>query len=115
MLRKLKCVLATVLPTVIYGHYDYDNEQKAEPPFIVFQEVSKRPAEYGDDKPVHYVKVIQVTLVTSKKDVELEEKLESVLLEYEYTYSLLTETVNSDHSINRVYEIRLEEFKHATK
>ena len=61
------------------------------------------------------MKVIQVTLVTSKKDVELEEKLESTLLEYEYTYSLLTETVNSDHSINRVYEIRLEEFKHATK
>lgn len=113
MIRKLKAVLLTVLPTVIYGHYDYDNEQNADAPFIVFQEVSKRPAEYGDDKPVHYVKVIQVTLVTKKKDVELEEQLEAKLLEFEYTYSLLTETVNSDHSMNRVYEIRLEEFKHA--
>ena len=113
MLRKLKCVLLTVLPTVIYGHYDYDNEQKAEPPFIVFQEISKRPAEYGDDKPVHYVKVVQITLITKKKDVELEEQLESKLLEYEYVYSLVTEMVNSDHSINRVYEVRLEELKHA--
>ena len=30
MLKKLRRVLLTVLPTVIYAHLDYDNEQNAE-------------------------------------------------------------------------------------
>ena len=32
MLKKLRRVLLTVLPTVIYAHLDYDNEQNAEAP-----------------------------------------------------------------------------------
>ena len=51
MLKKLRQVLLSVLPTVIYAHLDYDNEQNAEPPFIVYQEISKRPPSFGDDKP----------------------------------------------------------------
>ena len=52
MLKKLREVLLSVLDTVIYAHLEYDNEQNAEPPFIVYQEISKRPPEYGDDKPI---------------------------------------------------------------
>jgi hypothetical protein len=113
VLRKLKAVLQMVLPTVIYARYDYDNEQNTEPPYIIFQDISKKPAEFGDDKPVYYERTIQITLVTKKKDEAIEEKLEKALLEYDYIFSLTNEFSNSDHSINRVYEIRLEEFKHA--
>ena len=115
MLRKLKAILVTVLPTVYYAHISSDNEQNAEPPYILFQEISKRPPGFADDKPTHYQRTIQITLTTKKKDVELEEKLEKTLLEYEYIFSLISEFKNSDGSINRVYEIRLEDYKYATK
>lgn len=115
MLKKLRQVLLTVLPTVIYAHIDYDNEQNTDPPFIVYQEISKRPPSFGDDKPIYYLRTIQITLLTKKKDEALEEKLEKVLLKNDYIFSLLNEFKNSDGSINRVYEIRLEDFKYATK
>lgn len=113
MLKKLRQILLTVLPTVIYAHLDSDNEQNAEPPFIIYQEISKRPPSYGDDKPVYYLRTIQITLLTKKKDEALEEKLEKALLKNDYVFSLTSEYANSDHSINRVYEIRLEDFKYA--
>ena len=113
MLTKLRTVLLTVLPTVFYAHLDYDNEQNADPPFIVYQEIGKRPPQFGDDKPIYYLRTIQITLVTKKKDVVLEEKLENALLDHDYVFSLTSEYRNSDGSIFRVYEIRLEEFKHA--
>ena len=113
MLKKLRQVLLTVLPTVIYAHIDYDNEQNANPPFIVYQEISKRPPSFGDDKPIYYLRTIQITLLTKKKDEALEEKLEKALLKNDYIFSLLNEFKNSDGSINRVYEIRLEDFKYA--
>ena len=115
MLKKLRQVLLTVLPTVIYAHIDYDNEQNADPPFIVYQEISKRPPSFGDDRPIYYLRTIQITLLTKKKDEALEEKLEKALLKNDYIFSLLNEFKNSDGSINRVYEIRLEDFKYATK
>ena len=115
MLKKLRRVLLTVLPTVIYMALDYDNEQNADPPFIVYQEISKRPPTYGDDKPIYYLRTIQITLITKKKDEVLEEKLENALLDNDYIFSLTAEYKNSDGSMNRVYEIRLEEFKHAKK
>lgn len=113
MLKKLRQVLLSVLPTVIYAHLDYDNEQNAEPPFIVYQEISKRPPSFGDDKPIYYLRTIQITLLTRKKDEVLEEKLERALLKNDYIFSLTSEFKNSDGSINRVYEIRLEDFKYA--
>ena len=115
MLKKLRRVLLTVLPTVIYAHLDYDNEQNAEAPFIIYQEISKRPPEFADDHPTYYLRTIQITLLTKKKDEALEEKLEKALLKNDYIFSLLNEFKNSDGSINRVYEIRLEDFKYATK
>ena len=57
--------------------------------------------------------VIQITLLTKKKDEVLEGKLETALLKNDYIFSLTSEYANSDHSINRVYEIRLEDFTHA--
>jgi hypothetical protein len=113
MLKKLRRVLLTVLPTVIYAHLDYDNEQNAEAPFIIYQEISKRPPEFADDRPTYYLRTIQITLSTKKKDEVLEEKLETALLKNDYIFSLTSEYKNSDGSIYRVYEIRLEDFKHA--
>ena len=112
MLAALRNILLTVLPTVIYAHVDPDYDENQSPPFIVYQEVSKRPPTFSDDKPVYYERTIQITLITKKKDVVIEENLERVLLENDYAFSLTTEYKNSDGSINRVYEIKMEEFSH---
>jgi len=109
MLTKLRSILLTVLPTVIYAHIDYDNEQNADPPLIVFQDISKRPQVFADNKPTYYERTVQITLITKKKDEVLERKLEKALLDNDYVFSLTTEFKNSDGSLNRVYEIRLEE------
>ena len=84
MLKKLRATLLTVLPTVIYAHIDYDNEQNADPPFILYQEISKRPQNFRDDRPGYYQRTIQITLSTKKKDEALEEKLEKALLDKDY-------------------------------
>ena len=112
MLETLRNILLTVLPVVIYAHVDPDYDQNQNPPFIVYQEVSKRPPTFSDDKPVYYERTIQITLITKKKDVSIEENLERTLLENDYVFSLTTEYKNSDGSINRVYEIKMEEFSH---
>lgn len=112
MLAALRNILLTVLPTVIYAHVDPDYDENQSPPFIVYQEVSKRPPTFSDDKPVYYERTIQITLITKKKDVAIEENLERVLLENDYAFSLTTEYKNSDGSIYRVYEIKMEEFTH---
>ena len=109
MLTKLRTVLLTVLPTVIYSHIDYDSEKNPLPPFIVYQELSKRPQNFNDDKPGFYRNTIQISLITKKKDVDLEKKLEKALLKNDYIFSLTTEYRNSDGSIYRAYEINLEE------
>ena len=70
VLKKLRQVLLTVLPTVIYAHLDSDNEQNAEPPFIIYQEISKRPPSYGDDKPVYYLRTIQITLLKTGQHIK---------------------------------------------
>ena len=112
MLVALRNILLTVLPTVIYAHIDNEYDSNPEPPYIVYQEVSKRPPTYSDNKPVYYLRTVQITLVTKKKDVVIEGNLEQALLENDYTFSLTTEYKNSDGSINRVYEIKMEEFTH---
>lgn len=109
-LEEVCALLKKVLPNkVFYGTNSYDNEDNAKMPFIVYQEVNKRPPLMADDKPVFYESNIQITLVTKKKSPSLERTLEKTLLDNEITYSLLSEFFNSDKSVNRVYEIKMED------
>lgn len=110
-LENLYSILNTVLPTkVTYGINIYDNGEVITMPYIVYQIRSERPKGYHDDKPIFYNSVVQITLVTKKKDLVLEKKLESILLENDITYELISEFHNSDMSVNRVYEINMEDF-----
>lgn len=109
-LEKLCALLKKALPDkVFYGTNVYDNEDNAEMPFIVYQEVNKRPPVSADDKPLYYESSVQITLVTKKKSPALERTLEKTLLDNGLTYSLLSEFFNSDKSVNRVYEIKMED------
>lgn len=108
-LEKLRNTLLSVVPKVFYATNEYDNEDNAEAPFIVFQEISKRASVFAEDKPVFYMSTIQITLVTKKKDPALETKLKTTLLKNGYTPQNLSEFRNEDGSINKIYEVRLEE------
>ena len=74
---------------------------------VVFQNLVFNSLKYTS--PDGYIKLA----ITKKKDEVLEGKLETALLKNDYIFSLTSEYANSDHSINRVYEIRLEDFTHA--
>lgn len=106
-LEGLYSILNTVLKDkVFYGVNTYDNEQNAEMPYIVYQEISSRPIGYHDDQPIFYAATIQITLVTKRKTPAIEKLLEKTLLENKLNYSLTTEFTNADRSVNRVYEIK---------
>lgn len=109
-LTNIYSVLNEVLADrVFYGTNVYDNTDNASMPFIVYQEVNKRVANYADNMPQWFKSAIQVTLVTKKKDVVLENELETKLLKAGLVFSLLSEFRNEDRSLNRVYEIYMEE------
>lgn len=95
---------------VFYAVNVYDNEENVPMPYIVYQEITKKPKGYHDDVPIFYVSSVQITLVTKKKDLTLEGTLEKALLKNGFSFSVLSETHNSDKSINRVYEIEMEDF-----
>ena len=99
---------------VFYGSNVYDNEDNASMPYIVYQEITKRPASFSDDAPIFYKTSIQITLVTKKKNKNLEKNLEQVLLNNGFAFSLLSEFKNQDKSFNRVYEITMEEFNNVS-
>ena len=109
-LEQLRNVLLTVVDKVYYATNEYDSEDNAEPPFIVYQEISKRASSFAEDKPVFFTSSIQITLVTKNKDIFLEKKLVTTLIQKGYTPENLSEYRNEDGSINKVYEVRLEEF-----
>lgn len=111
MLEELFQLLCEVLPDkVFYGTNEYDNGDNASMPYMVYEEINKRPIGYHDDLPISYRSNIQITLVTAKKDLALEKSLEDKLLENELVFQVISEYKNSDKSINRIYEIKMEDF-----
>jgi hypothetical protein len=54
----------------------------------------------------------QITLVTQAKSPAIEAKLEAALSGSGSNYQMVTEYVNEDNSVNRVYEIKREEITH---
>lgn len=80
-------------------------------PFIVYQELNKKPLTHVDDKSLHRIITFQITLITKLKNLQLEAKLETTLNKHEIDYSMTSEYLVKDVGIHRVYEIKLEEFK----
>ena len=103
-------VLNLVLPNkVLYGTNIYDNGDYAEMPYIVYQVNSKRAIDFCDNTPIAFFNSVQITLVTKKKNPTIEGLLEKTLLEHDLTYEVTSEFYNSDKSINRIYQINMEE------
>jgi hypothetical protein len=81
-------------------------------PFIVYQEISDRVQNYADNIAAVRIITYQITLVTESKEPTIEEQLESALYQSGFNYQMITEYVNDDNSVTRVYEIKQEEIKY---
>ncbi len=101
--------LNSVLPNkVFYGTNRVDDTDDVYP-FIVYQEVSNRAVVFADNATTIRQLTIQITLVTERKDPTIEVHLEEALSFAGYIYQMVTEYLNEDGSINRVYEIKMED------
>lgn len=111
MQKKLEALFDT-LNSVLPGKVSYGTREGLEedPNYIIYQELSNRTIVYADDKAIGKVATFQVSLITEKKNLSLEEQLEASLNFAEYEFELLSEFINEDGSVNRVYEIKQEVF-----
>ena len=111
MQEKLEALFET-LNSVLPGKVSYGTRDGLEedPNYIIYQELSNRAIVYADDRVIAKVATFQVSLITEKKNLVLEEVLETSLYFMGYEYDLLSEFVNEDGSVNRVYEIKQEVF-----
>jgi len=111
MQEKLEALFET-LNSVLPGKVSYGTRVGLEddPNYIIYQELTNRTIVYADDKSIAKVATFQVSLITEKKDLSLEEILEASLYFMGYEYELLSEFINEDGSVNRVYEIKQEVF-----
>lgn len=109
ILLRLHAILNNIFKDkVFYGRISVDNEDTLQYPFIVYSERSKRGKMYSDNIARLRESIIQATLVTKNKDIEIEEKLEDTLIDNNIEFQMVTEFMNLDNSISRVYEIRME-------
>lgn len=112
-LEQIFLLLSGILPKkVTYGTNIVDANELHVYPFIVYQEISDRVQTYADNKSALRIITYQITLVTKSKEPTIEEQLESALYQSGFNYQMITEYVNDDNSINRVYEIKQEEIKY---
>jgi hypothetical protein len=112
-IEQLFQILDSVLPNrVSYGTNIVDANELHVYPFIVYQEISDRVQNYADNIAAVRIITYQITLVTESKNPIFEEQLESALYQSGFNYQMITEYVNDDNSVNRVYEIKQEEIKY---
>lgn len=112
-IEQLFQILDSVLPNLVsYGTNIVDANELHVYPFIVYQEISDRVQNYADNIAAVRIITYQITLVTESKNPIFEEQLESALYQSGFNYQMITEYVNDDSSVTRVYEIKQEEIKY---
>ncbi len=104
--------LFQTLNRALPGKVSYGTREGLEedPNYIIYQELNNRTIVYADDKSIAKVATFQVSLITEKKNLLIEEQLEASLYSEGYEFELLSEFINEDGSVNRIYEIKQEVF-----
>lgn len=108
-LKTIYDLLNQVTKSKVY--YALFADENIRPPFIVYQEISKRNKTYVDDYYLIKTTTIQITLVTKDKDIAIQEKLETVLTNNNIEYQMINEYHLTDTGLYTIYEIKMEEFK----
>jgi hypothetical protein len=103
-------LLTEVIPNkVFYGTNLSQPIEDSVYPYLIYQEVSDRGLVYADNQTWVRQISIQILLITEKKDLHLESQLESKLFNEGYNYQMVTEYLNEEGIVHRVYEIKMED------
>lgn len=96
-------LLGTLNIPVAYDHFNSD--KNIEPPFIVYRETS--PETFKADGMTYYRPYnFEIELVSSIKDVELEQRIENLLTTNKIPYDVYDEVWDEDERIyHNFYEI----------
>lgn len=110
-LENLKAILESITPT-FYGSYSPSMVEEELSNFIVFTRINSSFKTYFDDREAIRVTHYQVNLITidSKTMDTLSKKLEETLKQNDISFTLTSEYINDNDTINTVYEIEMEEF-----
>lgn len=109
-LENIYQVLNEVLPNNVY--YALSIKDNIQLPIIVYQELKKQSKTYADDSYLLKESTIQITLISTNKDINLEKSLEQVLIKYDFEYQMVNEFYLVDSGLYRIYEIKMEELKY---
>ena len=96
-------LLKTLNIPVAYDHFDYN--KKIQPPFIEYREVSS--STFKADGITYYRPYeFEIELVTEKKDVSLQEQIETLLTNNKIPYNMDDEVWDDEEKIyHNFYEI----------
>lgn len=101
--KELYQLLITLAIPVAYDHFNDDKD--IYPPFMAYRE--QRPDTFNaDNKNLIKFNNFEIELVTEKKDVELEERIETLLTNNEIPFDKSDEIWDNDEKIYHIfYEI----------
>jgi hypothetical protein len=99
-LTELKVILDTVGYPVAYSHFD----KPQKPPFICYL-VSYSSNFIADNQVYKKIDNVQIELYTSKKDLDAESKLESVLDSNEIPYETTETFIETENVFQKIYEV----------
>lgn len=101
--KEIYTMLKTLEIPVAYDHFDSDKQIK--PPFIVYREIS--PDTFKADCITYYRPYeFEIEVITEKKDVSLQNQIETLLTNNHIPYDLDNEVWDDDERIyHNYYEI----------
>lgn len=88
---------------VAYSHFDADDGPPSVP-FITYLEFDSDNF-HADNKTYKQVKNINIELYTDKKDLEAEQKLESILDAHDLAYQTSETYIEAERLFQKIYEI----------
>lgn len=96
-------MLKTLQIPVAYDHFE--NNKTKKPPFIAYREIA--PETFKADGITYFRPYeFEIELVTDKKDVSLQEQVETLLTNYNIPYDMYNEVWDDDEKIyHNFYEI----------
>ena len=101
--KEVFTMLKTLDIPVAYDHFD--SNKQVQPPFVVYREIS--PETFKADSITYYRPYeFEIEVVTEKKDVSLQEQIETLLTNNHIPYDIDNEVWDDDEKIyHNYYEI----------
>lgn len=107
ILSELKTILDGSGFPVAYSHFTpSENNPVPDPPFVCYLVTSS--SNFSADNQVYkQIQNVQIELYTDNKDLEAEEKIETILNDHEIPFGTSETFIESEALYQKIYEVRL--------